>query len=63
MTDIRDCGYGCLTYTTPDGRYDVASYALNCPVHGWRWRAMPAPVSLEAAERLDRENAEREALR
>lgn len=34
---IYDCGRGCMTYTTPEGEYDVATYDLHCPVHGWRW--------------------------
>ena len=60
---IRDCGRGCLTYTTPEGEYDVASYDLYCPVHGWRWDwpEMPEeerPKTLAECEAVDRAKIE-----
>lgn len=51
----------CLVYIPyPDKNpelTDVASYDIDCPVHGWRWDYDGKILSLEEYQKIDERNA------
>lgn len=56
----------CIVYR-PDPRrnpdlLDVASYDLDCPIHGWRWDYDGKILSLEEYYEIDEANIEKLGL-